>query len=103
MSPYATAVTFVMLRRAGHPGVQLAQVHLARVRIGEEVELEVPAVALRAQALAHRERPLAARAARCCSVSTSGKTSLPHQPPSYGRELREPGQLRHQRARPSVP
>ena len=52
------------------------------VGVEQEVELEVAAVALLPQALAHRHGALAGQASAAASVSTSGKTSLPHQPPS---------------------
>ena len=42
--------------RSGHAGVQLPQIHLARDGVGEEIQLEVAAVALGAQSLAHRKR-----------------------------------------------
>ncbi len=73
-----------MLRRAGHARIQLAQVHLAGRLVGQEVELEVAAIALAGAAARPSRTSARARARAAASVNTSGNTSLPHQPPSYG-------------------
>ena len=72
MSPYATAVTFVIDDAPVTRGFSSPSHISPGLGVEQEVELEVPPVALRAQPLAHRDRALA-RVRRWCSVSSSGR------------------------------
>ena len=78
-------------------GFELAQVHLPGRLIRQEVQLEVAAVALPAQPLAHRERPLSRERALAFRQHV-GEHVVAAPPAVVRRELGEPGELRHQRA-----
>ncbi len=97
MSPYATDVTFVMLDAPVTRGVELTQVDLTRRLIRQEVELEIPSVALLVQTLAHRERPLS-RELPLAVRQHVGENVVAAPTAVVGRELRESRELRHQRA-----
>ncbi len=78
-------------------GVQLAEIELAGGGVGEEVELEVAAITLRPEALAHRPRPLPRQVVEL-STERMAEDLVAAPAASVRRQLAEPRELGHERA-----